>query len=559
MKLIKKISLKFGASEGLESLSLEPSGITLFVGPNNSGKSLILREIEKCCAIHNKTSNLILSDIEFQLPKKEEVLNDLRSKKTDPNKNENVPDGSIVVHRLNAYQGLKQREVIPLDQVEAWVDSKNIGALARYYISLLTVRLDGATRTTLLNPANRGDLLASPTNILSALWVDSKSREKIRNLTRDAFGNYFTIDALNGAQLRARLNTRAPIDESEEQSLDQRSRDFHRDSIEITEASDGVKAFTGMISTILGQNCKVPLIDEPEAFLHPPLARRLGKELAETAASRDASAFIATHSADFLLGCVAGSPKVNIVRLTYKSGKSTARLLKHERLQQIIKSPLMRSTGVLSALFHEGAVVCEGDSDRALYQEINDRIASVEKSNYSEALFINAHSKQSTSKIAGPLREMGIPAAVIVDFDVLKKNDEFKNILNELGVPRALSSGWCQQKALISNYCVENNIDWKRRGVLDVTDNEIQVSLKTLLSSLAEFGIFVVPNGELESWLTDIGIVTTSNKKKWLLSVFDKLGGDPESEDFVQPSSNDIWEFVRSIASWINNPSRSGV
>lgn len=169
MKLINKIALKFGAGEGLEALNLQPSGITLFVGPNNSGKSLVLREIEKICATHNKASNLIVSDIEFSFPQKDEVLKDLSSKKTEPKKEENVPDGSIVVHRINTYQGLKQREIVPLNQVGSWVESKNIGALARYYISLLTVRLDGATRTTLLNPANRGDLLASPTNILTAL------------------------------------------------------------------------------------------------------------------------------------------------------------------------------------------------------------------------------------------------------------------------------------------------------------------------------------------------------------------------------------------------------
>jgi hypothetical protein len=211
MKLIKKISLKYGSGEGLGNLSLEPSGITLFVGPNNSGKSLVLREIEKFCATHNKASNHVLSDIEFSFPPKDTVLKDFDSKKTEPNKGENVPDGSIVVNRISTYQGLKSREIIPLDQVSQWVESNNIGALARYYISLLTVRLDGATRTTLLNPANRGDLLASPTNILSALWVDSQSRKKIRNLTKEAFGSFFTIDALNAAQLRARLAKRAPV------------------------------------------------------------------------------------------------------------------------------------------------------------------------------------------------------------------------------------------------------------------------------------------------------------------------------------------------------------
>ncbi len=559
MKLIKKVSLKFGAGDGAGNLELTPSGITLFVGPNNSGKSLVLREIEKCCATYNKASNHILDDIEFLFPAKEIVLKDLESKRTEPNQHENVPDGSIVVHRLKTYKGLQSREIVPLSQVGAWIKLNNIATLTRYYVSLLTVRLDGATRTTLLNPANRGDLLIPPTNILSALWIDSTSREKIRTLTKEAFGKFFTIDALKAAELRARLAERAPVDESEEQSLDQRSRDYHGASIEITEASDGVKAFTGMVSTILGQNCKIPLIDEPEAFLHPPLAKRLGKELAETSATRDACAFIATHSADFLMGCVSGSPEVNIVRLTYKGGKPTARLLKHERLQEIIKSPLMRSTGVLSALFHEGAVVCEGDSDRALYQEINDRIAAVEKDNYSEALFINAHSKQSTAKIAGPLREMGIPAAVVVDFDILKNNEEFKNLLNELSIPIAIINGWCQQKAKISQYCVEKNIDWKRRGLLDVEEKDMNISLKNLLNSLSEFGIFIVPNGELESWLTNIGVEPTNNKKYWLLSVFDALGGDPESDNYVRPLDSDIWEFLRNIASWINNPNRNGV
>lgn len=559
MNLIKKLSLKFGAGEGLERLALEPTGITLFVGPNNSGKSLVLREIERYCATNTKSANCIIDNIEFQFPEKDTLLRDLESKRTEPGANENVPDGSIVVQRINTYQGLSQREVIPLNQMAALLETKNVGALARYYTSLVTVRLDGATRTTLLNPANRGDLLASPTNILSALWIDSASRLKIRDLTKEAFGNFFVIDALNGAQLRARLAERAPVDEAEEQSLDSRSRAYHRKSIEIVEASDGVKAFTGMIATILGQNCKVALIDEPEAFLHPPLAKRLGKELAETAATRGVSSFLATHSADFLLGCVSGSPAVNIIRLTYKGGKATARLLKHERLQEIIRSPLMRSTGVLSALFYEGAIICEGDSDRALYQEVNDRIASVEKECYSEALFINAHSKQSTAKIAGPLREMGIPAAVIVDFDVLKNNEEFKNLLNDLKIPATLAMGWCQQKALISQYCEANQVDWKRKGMRDIEERDTLISLETLLKTLAEFGVFIVPHGELESWLEYIGVAPTNNKKYWLLSVFDALGDDPEKTNYVSPSDNDIWKFMRGVARWINDPGRQGL
>tara|TARA_Y100001956_G_scaffold70916_1_gene75274 strand:- start:96 stop:1775 length:1680 start_codon:yes stop_codon:yes gene_type:complete len=559
MKLIKSLTLKFGAKTGSAPLELKPTGITLFVGPNNSGKSLVLREIEKFCSTYNKQGDSIIESIEFNLPDEKEIIKDLETKKTLPNKGENVPDGAIVVQRINTYKGLQAREIIQTNQIKSWSENKQINALARYYFSLLTVRLDGATRTNLLNPNNRGDLLETPTNILAALFQDGESRKKLRKLTFEAFGKHFTIDALNQAQLRARLADRAPVDELEEQALDKRARDYHKASLEITEASDGVKAFTGMVATVLGQNCKIPLIDEPEAFLHPPLAKRLGKELAEISVQRDATAFIATHSADFLMGCVSGTPAVNIVRLTYKGGKPTARLLSHDRLNEIIKSPIMRSTGVLSALFHEGAIVCEGDSDRALYQEINDRLSSVNKTDSSEALFINAHSKQSTAKIAGPLREMGIPAAIVVDFDVFKGNEDFKHILSDLGIPQVLTNGWCQTKALIAQHCSDNKIDWKKRGMLDIADEDIRISVKNLIQNLRSFGVFVVPNGELESWLKDLDVVETKNKRNWLLSAFDKLGGDPDAPDFVGPRKGDIWDFVRAISFWINDPEREGV
>jgi predicted ATPase len=353
MRLVNKLALKFGPRPDHAPLELSPTGITLFVGPNNSGKSLVLREIEKFCSTYSAEGSHILQNIAFQIPDAETLRRDISASKTAPNQGENVADGHILVQRINTYPGLRPREIVPLMNVQHWIQNNDHHAICRYYISLLTIRLDGATRTTLLNPNNRSDFLEPPTNLLSALFVDQDARARLRQITHTAFGKYFTIDALNSNQLRVRLADRAPADESEEQALDQRARSYHRAAPEISEASDGVKAFTGMVAAVIGQKSRIPLIDEPEAFLHPPLARRLGKELTEAANRLQASAFIATHSAHFLMGCVAGSPLVNIVRLTFKAGRPSARLLTHERLQDLIKSPLMRSTGVLAALFHD--------------------------------------------------------------------------------------------------------------------------------------------------------------------------------------------------------------
>lgn len=559
MRLINRLALRFGSRSELPPLELQPTGITLFVGPNNSGKSLVLREIEKFCALNNATGNHILGHIDFNFPDAETLRRGISASKTAPNENENVPEGHILVQRINTYSGQRPREVVPLQNVEQWIQSNDRNALTRYYVSLLTIRLDGVTRTTLLKQNTRSDLLEPPTNLLSALFVDPQARGQIRDMTYGAFGKHFTIDALNGNQLRARLAERAPLDEAEEQALDQRARSYHRNALEITEASDGVKAFTGMVAAVIGQKCRVPLIDEPEAFLHPPLAKRLGKELAEAANRLQASAFIATHSAHFLMGCIAGSPHVNIVRLTYKGGKSSARLLTHDRLHELIKSPLMRSTGVLSALFHEGAVVCEGDSDRAFYEEINERLSAVTPSRGSEAIFINAHTKQSTAKIAGPLRQMGIPAAVVVDFDIINDTEDLKLLLKDLDIPAPLAQGWCQTKSLLVQQLNSAGIDSKKGGLRSIKDPGLASAVRTFLSSLFTYGIFVVTNGELESWQPVPGLQQSNNKKLWLLNAFQALGDDPDASDYVQAGTDDVWEFISQIGTWINNPSREGV
>ena len=70
------------------------------------------------------------------------------------------------------------------------------------------------------------------------------------------------------------------------------------------------------MAAILSADHRVMLIDEPEAFLHPVLARKLGVKLTELASERDANVLASTHSADFLMGCVE-SGNVKVVRLTY--------------------------------------------------------------------------------------------------------------------------------------------------------------------------------------------------------------------------------------------------
>jgi predicted ATPase len=64
--MIKKLKLKFGSSQAKPPLDNDLTPITVFVGPNNSGKSKVLIEIEKFCkeGVLN-TTNVILTGLEF--------------------------------------------------------------------------------------------------------------------------------------------------------------------------------------------------------------------------------------------------------------------------------------------------------------------------------------------------------------------------------------------------------------------------------------------------------------------------------------------------------------
>ena len=50
------------------------------------------------------------------------------------------------------------------------------------------------------------------------------------------------------------------------------------------------------------------------------------------------------------MGCVQSGVPINIVRLTYTQGDATARLLPNDKLLQLMRNPLLRSTGVVDGL-----------------------------------------------------------------------------------------------------------------------------------------------------------------------------------------------------------------
>lgn len=432
--MIKNIRFKFGSAKGMEHTEIELSPITVFVGPNNSGKSKVLLEIQRFCQNGKKNqSNLILDDIifeQFSVQSAEEILAHVTLK---PIANETIQIGHVIVGK-NA-----NRTPVPKESLIEAMENPNeaLDRFCGWYLKYHTIILNGNTRINLTNTQDFGDLQMPPHTSFQVLFRNDEKRKEVRRIIYEAIGDYFVIDPTSGGQLRIRFSKSPPSNDIDERGIHKEAVEFHAAAMPIEETSDGVKAFTGMITEIIAGDPKILLIDEPEAFLHPPLSYKLGKEIAQATVGTDKRIFASTHSSNFVMGCIQSGVPVNIVRLTYRDEQATARVLPEEKLLQLMRNPLLRSTGVLEGLFYEYVVVTEADADRAFYQEINDRLLKLKPEwGIPNCLFINAQNKQTIKTILKPLRELGIPTIGIVDIDILKDGGrEWTGFLESVFIP----------------------------------------------------------------------------------------------------------------------------
>lgn len=350
---------------------------------------------------------------------------------------------------------------------------------------------------------------------------------------------------------------RLPLRPHDEQSLNSQARSFHENAIYIKDASDGVQAFVGLLAAVKSSDYRAVLVDEPEAFLHPPLARKLGFELASAASSGGRSLMASTHSPDFLIGCLQASRKVRVVRLEYSNGKSKGQLVEANRLNKFFTTPLIRSANVISALFHDGVVVTESDNDRAFYSEIYFRLAELDK-NFPSLLFVNAQNKQTIQDILGPLRAFGVPSVAIPDIDILKDGGAtWTGWLTSAQVPDALHIGLGQMRASVRDLFTKHNVDMKSGGGVSALPEPDRSAANHFFNSLDEYGIFAVRRGEIEHWLKHLGV--PGKKTAWTIGMLERLGADPKQASYVAPSDDDVWDFMRSIVNWVKNPARKGL
>jgi predicted ATPase len=554
--MISSFRLKFGRAPGVPPEDIFVSPITVFVGPNNSGKSRVLGEIANACQGGGAGGNSqLLETLNFAGLPNTSVMTAIERISMALGPGERLQEGQILIGKGT------NRNVVAVETIRNLLQnpSANSGAFCNLFLRHSTLILNGVNRINLISDQQLGDLQTQPTTSLQTLFRDDAKRQEVRRILFDAFGVQFVIDPTSSGQLRIRLSNRAPQSVKEERSLDEDAIKFYTAALHISGASDGVKAFAGIIVELKAGDPSVLLIDEPEAFLHPSLASKLGLEVSRSAQSAEKRVFVSTHSPAFVMGCIQSGAPVTIVRLTYRGGVATARVLLGTDILELMRHPLLRSTGVLSGLFYEFVVVTESDADRAFYQEVNERLLQFRPEwGIPNCLFINAQNKTTVQMILRPLRKLGIPAAGIIDIDILKnKGSDWTNLLTSSNIPEISHQSLATIRAAVKEAMDATGRDMKRDGGLHILSTADREAAENLLTQLSNYGIFVVPGGELESWVKQLG--ATGHGPAWLIKVFEKMGENPEATDYVRPADGDVWKFMSQIKEWLSNPNRRGI
>ena len=304
-----QIILKSGATSASPKTKLVEPNLVIFVGPNNSGKSLLLREISGVFMGGQRANQCILDKLTFPSFNEKQV-EELEQLCRDPEPRAEMPS-SYTSYCING----QKVETNQYQFVNALKNSNELThsiKFASWVMKPKFINLNGASRIGLLDNQKKGDL-HNPKSALGRLFVNDKKRKDLRKIIHDAFGFYFGIDVSQGDAVSMRFGrTPPPVNE---RSLDAIALSWHKNATISREASDGVRAFTGILTSLYVGDPQFIAIDEPEAFLAPTLANKLGKEIATLAAKQKKQIFVSTHSAEFLHGALQSNAKVDICLL----------------------------------------------------------------------------------------------------------------------------------------------------------------------------------------------------------------------------------------------------
>ncbi len=546
---IKLTDVRFATGEDLR---LVGNDLVLITGPNNAGKSLWLRELEACLREGELAANVIIRKVQYQpLFSADDArvyfdANFVRDAR-----------GSYGAHGVSV--DATWFETASASQVQLWSLS-----------SLFFTRLGTESRIMGMDtPGSYDRTRKHPNHPVHYMFHYDETERAVSAAFRAAFNLDLILHRQALPQFPLYVGDRPTMQPGENWASTAYLERLER-LPRLQNQGDGMRSFATVVGSAVALDRSILVIDEPEAFLHPPQARLLGRLISERRA-QGAQVFVATHSADFIKGVMDSNPDaLHLGRLTRAPTASTF-WVEPAAIKSFLADPLLRTTNALDSMLHDETVITEADRDSVFYGAMLAALSSevVRK----DRMFLHTGGKHRLPALVSALRQLGVSPLVIVDIDLLRTEDVLKSLLLAYGADpepllkkvRRIAADVDQQSPSISGRTFKAEVEASLDKITDpakAVPREVTRGLEAALKSLSPWaivksvgvsylrgqtattyqeldtdlravGINLVPVGELE------GFVRTGERKgqRWLEDALSRdLNTDPdlrEARDFV--------------------------
>ena len=508
------------------TIDLADQDIVVFVGPNNMGKSQSLRDIYN--SISSDRGNIVVTDVGLTF--------------------HNSPDikGVIEKHSLSQLFGqyigyIGYHYQIHSASIDGFGKSRYVDENIKKFLVSMVETEERLTTSSPKQMQNPGEAKTCPLQYIT----DSKNRQVMSDIFEKIFAKKIYCEDRGSTKLVLHMGEEIDFEKSDLTSQQIVDEHYKRMSTlpKVHEQGDGIRSLAGLLLNMMMPNYTMFLIDEPEAFMHPPQARVLGENLPKLLGDRQA--YISTHSIDFIKGLLTSAvQRVKIIRLMREGDLNSVHCLPPSELNAIWTDPIMRHSNILDGLFYPHTVLCESDSDCQLYAAMLSHIKEEQKS-FSDTLFTLCNGKGRMKPLSKTFKSLGIDYRIVPDLDFF--NDEglvkavFENcggiwtsaeadyriLYNAMNLPSGTMTidsfvdevrktidekGWGEiTKPYVKKLCkdlptlLESQWDKLKHNGLDyIQDPVVRSAADRLINALNSVGIFPVKIGELESFFSDV-------------------------------------------------------
>ena len=541
-------------------VEVDPSDVLVFVGPNNAGKSLALRELQTSIGTNQK--GIVITQTQTM------------HSGTAEDFVEYIRRHGKIERRRGSFRVRIPGASINADRVEdLWPGS--VGSM----VQLFCASMQTETRIRDSDPAPAfAPLDEVPSHPIQLLYADEALERRISRYFYRAFGLFMFVFRLGGNNIPLLLGSGDALPEKAGRLSIEFNQILRDSTVPLSEQGDGMRSFASVILHLLAPPTpSILLLDEPEAFLHPPQAKLLGEVIASERPT-GSQLFVATHSSDVLQGLVnVASEHLRVLRIQRVGDVNRVRELNKDLMKRLSIDPLMKHSNVLSGVFHERVIVCEGDGDCMFYGSLLDQ-PTVHGSQHPDVLFVHGNGKDRLAALAETLVALDVKTDVIVDMDVLKTTDVLRDIVLALEgdwnsvkpLAESIKTEVEQRWPLLSGAEIKKGIDavlskvpndgpfpdelsrdiraqfrkadpWeniKASGAVALPSGQATVQFQELQEMCRAMGLWIVPVGELEGFCKSVG----NHGPRWVRQVlqhFD-LANDMELEQ-ARAFIHEIW------------------